>query len=140
MNTKIYTFNGDVDMDRNEQKIANRVAKSVTATGKWVWEIAHISRTDGLFQLIYDSNAKSMKWPEVVKVMKELNGKVNDGLTKAQKEGLPLDITSMVVGVPEIVEEVTLKVFVNVAVKWNAGVENLGHQDVEEMMTEAGLL
>jgi hypothetical protein len=130
---------GESDM-RTEQ-IADRVARNVMATGKWHWEISHVSRAGGLFQIIYESGVKSMKWADLEKVVVGLGSKAAKDMIMAKGEGLPADVKTFEVRHAEVViEEGTLKVFANVVVKWNEGVEKFGFQDVEEIMTAAGLL
>ena len=124
----------------NEQRIVDRLAKTIISGTKWSWEIRHVDGIGVLVQIIGDFGSRYIKWTDLVKQVKELNGQVNNGLAGLVKEGLPLNVSTMDIGEPEVnAEDGRVKIFANVKVQWTQLVAPVGWDDVEEAMMEAGL-
>ena len=125
----------------NELEIVERVVRGVTAAGKWEWELMDVRHKGILCQIIFNVNARYLRWSELSKVVKEMRVRVETGMAAAIHAGVPVTIASVSASDPEIVEEDgKLKVFSNVTADWVSGTENVGHDDVVEWMTEANLL
>lgn len=127
---------------KNADQIAERVAAKMVARGQWEWEIFEVNR-DGtaLFQLVYEIGARFIKLSELTKVAGDLSDKAKLDMAHVATKGLPVNLAQMRIGEAEVVfEDGRLRVFANVHLRWNPGVENLIWDDVQEMMKDAGLI
>ena len=123
----------------NRDKMAERIARTVLGGGKWVWEIKDVDSQGALLQVVWDSGARYVKWSEIAKEAGEMKERIKRDLAIVAREGLKLNISA--IGEAEVVvEDGKIKVFANVMVRWLYGTKDITREDVEENMTEAGLL
>lgn len=121
--------------------MADRIARTVLGGGKWVWEIKKVSSGGAWLRVSYDSGAKYLKFVEIAKEVGEMAEWIRMDLAKAEREGLRLNISATVIGeAVVVVGEGKIGFFADVMVNWMPGVTGMTRDDVEELMTEAGLL
>lgn len=125
---------------RNADEIVKKVARSVVGVGKWVWEIRHVDGMGALIQVMYMSGMRYMKFEEIVRVVKEIGGKVNLSMAQMAKGGLPIKLGAVGVGGSEVVaEDGKIMIYANVRLVWE-GDGVVVWDDVEEAMIEEGLI
>jgi hypothetical protein len=125
---------------RNEDEIVMKVARSVVGVGKWSWEIRHVDGIGALIQVMYMSGVRYMKFEEIVRVVKEIDGKVRLSMAQMAKGGLPIKLGVVGVGGSEVVsEDGKIMIYANVRLVWE-GDGVVAWDDVEEAMMEEGLI
>jgi hypothetical protein len=118
-----------------------KIGKQVRGSGKWIFEVKYVERDGVLFQILYNIGSISIKWGDLVKVIKEVIPRASNNVIKLSRLGLPINLENYVVREAEITEEGgKLVIFANVSVKWVSGKSGVDAQDVDAAMMEAGLL
>lgn len=122
-----------------ESKIADSLVSKVAASGGWSWElIGADGRTVGL-QLVYTLGKRYVKIDELNELVKVMRTKAGADMAILKKSGLPLNLASIDLKGEEVAsEEGRLEMFVNISVKLEK--EGYFHEDVHELMHEAGLM